>query len=124
MSETFNLPDGSMTLNQEEYVDAWRQFADRVAGLLGGDRMAYDPGLTVRLAGGQLLEMNAVAANRIHEVALVVADLVEALNSNCHDDYCARISEIREGPCDCSLPERTAALETWDELQAAKKQSP
>lgn len=122
MPETFNLPDGSMTESENVYVGTWRKFADRVAGLLGGDRMAYDPGLTVRLAGGQLLEMNAVAAGRINEVALVVAEVAEALElaAGCHDDPCAHISEIREGPCDCSLPERTAALEKWDELRGEK----
>ena len=86
--------------------------------------MAYDPGHTVQICG-ERVEMGQAAAERLHAIALELeyaGRLAEALRSaaNCHDDDCASISEIKEGPCNCSLPEREDALAAWDRLQAAK----
>lgn len=63
------LPNGEVTSSEERYVTAWRAFADRVDGLLGGSRVSYDPGLTL-MVGKEVVDLPQRAAERLHAAGL------------------------------------------------------
>lgn len=55
MQETFMLPDGSMTSEEDPYVSEWREFGRRLGDIFDSRLVAWDPdgdpGLTFKRNG-------------------------------------------------------------------------
>jgi hypothetical protein len=67
MEESYFLPDGTRTKDQQEYFRVWRSMADRLATFFDGKRHSYDPDFTIRTPTG-MLEIPLAAANKLVEL--------------------------------------------------------
>jgi len=79
---TLQLPGGSVTSNEEEYVDSWRKFGRPVAEALGGHLVSYDPGLLISLPQGKTLSLEYQSAKAIRSLVDELAQLKERPNES------------------------------------------